>query len=275
MNLYDEQTVRDVDKFYAHPANLVVLFEDTVKKFGEKRAFGFKNPETREYEWVTYKEVAQRVNNARGGLSSIGLKKGEKLGVIINNSVEWFILENATHGLGATYVPMYEKELEKTWKYIIQDSGLRFLFVKDREILAKVEHLKDEIDTLEEIFIIYGDDEKSLNEIEKNGEKNPIESYKPHWSEMAEIIYTSGTTGDPKGVMLSHGNLSACSQSGYHIFPELDENSVSLAILPWAHTYGLSAELHNFLQFGGCIGLMESVDTLGEDFQKYKKYVET
>jgi len=82
------------------------------------------------------------------------------------------------------------------------------------------------------------------------------------------LIYTSGTTGEPKGVCLSHGNLSACTQAGYHIYPALNENSTSLAILPWAHSYGLSAELHNFMLFGGAIALMESVDTLAEDFSR-------
>jgi len=50
----------------------------------------------------------------------------------------------------------------------------------------------------------------------------------------------------------------------------INENSISLAILPWAHSYGLSAELHNFMQFGGAIALMESVDTLAEDFLKVR-----
>ncbi len=193
------------------------------------------------------------------------MKKGEKVGVIISNSVEWFILENATHGLGGAFVPMYEKELEKTWTYIIKDSGIRFLFVRNEAIFEKTKKFKSEISTLEEIFTIYGSGPGSMAELEKIGQENPVESYKPHWTEMAEIIYTSGTTGDPKGVMLSHGNLSACSQSGYLIYPDLDENSISLAILPWAHSYGLSAELHNFLQFGGAMGLMESVDTLAAD----------
>ncbi|PKN37800.1 MAG: hypothetical protein CVU62_08735 [Deltaproteobacteria bacterium HGW-Deltaproteobacteria-2] len=270
MITYTEKQIEELDKFYKHPRNLVDLFEDTAAKYGDRNAIGTKNLQTKQYEWITYKHLAERINNARGGLHQLGLKKGDAVGVIIGNSVEWYVLENASHGLGAMFVPMYEKELTKIWQYIIKDSGLKYLFVKDEKLFEKIKHFKDEIENLKEIFIIYGEGTNSLQALEEAGKKNPVQSYKPHWSEPADLIYTSGTTGDPKGVLLSHGNLSACSQAGYHIYPVLNENSTSLAILPWAHSYGLSAELHNFMQFGGAIALMESVDTLAEDFLKVR-----
>jgi len=267
---YTQKQIEELDKYYKHPRNLVDLFEDTAAERGDRKAIGTKNLQTRQYEWITYRQLAERINNARGGIHQLGITKGDAVGAIIGNSVEWYVLENASHGLGAVFVPMYEKELMRTWQYIVRDSGVKYLFVKDDKILEQVKHFKDEIETLKEIFVIYGDGEKSLKVLEEAGKKNPVSSYKPHWSEPAELIYTSGTTGEPKGVLLSHGNLSACSQSGYHIFPSLNENSISLAILPWAHSYGLSAELHNFMQFGGAIALMESVDTLAEDLVKVR-----
>ena len=267
---YSQKQIEGLDKFYKHPRNLVDLFEDTVTKWGERNAIGTKNPQTKAYEWISYQKLAERINHVRSAIHQLGINKGDAVGVIIGNSVEWYALENASHGLGAIFVPMYEKELMKTWQYIVRDSGVKYLFVKDEKIAEQVKHFKGEIETLKEIFTIYGDGEKSLKGLEEAGRQNPVPSYKPHWSEPAELIYTSGTTGEPKGVLLSHGNLSACSQSGYHIFPSLNEKAVSLAILPWAHSYGLSAELHNFMQFGGAVALMESVDTLAEDLLKVK-----
>ena len=267
---YSQKQIEGLDKFYKHPRNLVDLLEDTVTKWGERNAIGTKNSQTKAYEWITYQKLAERINHVRSAIHQLGINKGDAVGVIIGNSVEWYALENASHGLGAIFVPMYEKELMKTWQYIVRDSGVKYLFVKDEEIAEQVKHFKGEIETLKEIFTIYGDGEKSLKGLEEAGRQNPVPSYKPHWSEPAELIYTSGTTGEPKGVLLSHGNLSACSQSGYHIFPSLNEKAVSLAILPWAHSYGLSAELHNFMQFGGAVALMESVDTLAEDLLKVK-----
>ncbi len=267
---YTEKQIEELGKFYKHPRNLVDLFEDTVTKWGDRNAIGTKNLQTNQYEWITYKRLAERINNVRSGIHQLGIHKGDAVGVIIGNSVEWYVLENASHGLGAIFVPMYEKELMKTWQYIIRDSGVKYLFVKDKPLSEQLQHFKTEIETLKEVFTIYGEGDKSLKVLEEAGKNHPVKSYKPHWTEPAELIYTSGTTGEPKGVLLSHGNLSACSQSGYHIFPSLNEKSISLAILPWAHSYGLSAELHNFMQFGGAIALMESVDTLAEDLLKVK-----
>jgi hypothetical protein len=108
---YTRQQIEELDKFYKHPRNLVDLFEDTVTKWGERNAIGTKNPQTKQYEWITYKRLAERINNVRSGIHQLGIHKGDAVGVIIGNSVEWYVLENASHGLGAIFVPMYEKEL--------------------------------------------------------------------------------------------------------------------------------------------------------------------
>lgn len=265
MVLFEEEQMARLDPYYPYPNNLVDLFEGSARKWRERKLFGTKNLETRMYEWVTYAQVAKRVDHLRGGLAKLGLEKGESVGVIISNSVEWFVIENATHGLGGRYVPMYEKELEKTWKYIVQDSAVKYLFVRDEKIYHRVIEFKKEIPSLSDVLVIYGQGDHTLGALENTGRQNPVPSYKPHWSEIAELIYTSGTTGDPKGVLLSHGNLTHCSQSGYEIYPDLNCESVSLSILPWAHSYALSAELHNFIQFGGSMGIMESVETIGDD----------
>ncbi len=123
---------------------------------------------------------------------------------------------------------------------------------------------------LKEIFTVYGEGDRTMASLETMGSANPTPAYKPHWSEIAVIIYTSGTTGDPKGVVLTHGNLTHCSQAGYKVYPELNETSVGLSILPWAHSYAISGELHNFIQFGGSIGIMESLDTLIQDIQSVR-----
>ena len=88
----------------------------TIQLIGEKDSAGV-------YQWVTYSQIATRVNNLRAGLSAIGVKAGDTVGIIANNRKEWLIGEIATQGLGAAYVPMYEKELVSMWKYIIKDAA--------------------------------------------------------------------------------------------------------------------------------------------------------
>jgi len=56
---------------------------------GDRNAIGTKNIETKQHEWITYRQLAERINNARGGLHQLGINKGDAVGVIIGNSVEW------------------------------------------------------------------------------------------------------------------------------------------------------------------------------------------
>src|SRR5512145_511560 len=145
-----------VDTFYDNPNNLVDLFEQSVARWPDNRLFGAKNQSSGQYEWTTYKQIADRVNNLRGALKKQGLSKGDSVGIIINNCAEWFICEQAVHGLGGIFVPMYLQELQKVWQYIITDAAIKFLFVRDGNTFEKVKDFKKEIPTLKEIFVVYG-----------------------------------------------------------------------------------------------------------------------
>ncbi|NLD81710.1 MAG: Long-chain-fatty-acid--CoA ligase FadD15 [Deltaproteobacteria bacterium ADurb.Bin151] len=259
----------NLDAVYTKPNNLVDLFENSVAKFGSSNLFGTKNKTTDQYEWVTYGAVAERVNNLRGALNKLGLSKGEKVGVIVSNSVEWFVCCQATHGLGGVFVPMYEKELQKVWQYILQDADIKYVFVRDQKIYDVVKSFQKDIPTLKDIFILFGEGEKSLAQLEKTGKANPVPSYKPHWSETAFIIYTSGTTGDPKGVLLHHGNMTHNAQESRDTF-DVTEKDIGLSILPWAHSFGLTADLHCYLLGGGSLGFAESAEKLTINFSEVK-----
>ena len=259
----------DMNSAYDNPNNLVDLFEQSVVKYPNNRLFGTKNPASDQYEWVTFKQVAARVDNLRGGLNTLGLEKGEKVGVILNNCTEWFICEQAVHGLGGVLVPMYLQELPKVIQYIVADAEVKYLFVRDAGVYEKIKNFKGEIPTLKDIFLVCGEGENSMNALEETGKNNPAPSIKPSWSDLANIVYTSGTTGDPKGVMLSHGSLTLCARCGVDMFG-LDETMHVVAILPWAHVFGLSADLHDYIHCGGGIAFAESVDKLVQNFQEVK-----
>jgi long-chain acyl-CoA synthetase len=254
---------------YAKPDNLAESFAIAVQKFASNRLFGTKNA-AGEYEWVTYAEVGKRVDAVRGGLAKLGIKKGDKVGVISANRTEWAVCSYATYGLGAAYVPMYEKELTSMWKYILKDASIKVLFVSTPEIHSQIEQIRTDLPALEHIILFDNNKggENTLSALEQAGKSNPVAPYYPKPEEIAVLIYTSGTTGDPKGVLLSHGNCTSCSQSGYHLYQELNANSISFSHLPWAHSYGFSAELNNWIQFGGAIGLMDTMDTLAADLAK-------
>ena len=254
---------------YDKPDNLVDLVEDSVKAYGERPVFGTKNPQG-DYEWVTYRELGDRIDNLRGGLASVGVKKDDAVGIIANNRTEWAVCAFSTYGLGARYIPMYENELEKIWKYIINDSGIKVLLVASKEIYETVIGFKNETPALEKVFIIDATGENTMSELERQGKANPVKSIKPEPSDIAVLIYTSGTTGSPKGVLLSHGNFTTNVAAAKKMYPELGIDDRALSILPWAHSFGQTGELYCFIHVGGSVGFVESVKTIAEDMGKVK-----
>jgi len=254
---------------YDKPDNLVDLIEESVKAYGERPLFGTKNAQG-EYEWMTYREVGERIDNLRGGLAKAGVQKGDAVGIIANNRSEWAIAAFATYGLGARFIPMYENELEKIWKYIINDSGIKLLLVASPEIYEKVMAFKNETPALLKVFAIDAQGEDTMAELERSGKEKPTESIKPKPSDIAVLIYTSGTTGSPKGVLLSHGNFTSNVLAGKKLYPQLGREDRGLSILPWAHSFGQTGELYFFLHVGGSIGFIENVTTIAEDMANVK-----
>jgi len=252
------------------PDNLVGIFEETLARFGDREWLGTKNKKTNTYDWVTYRDVAERIDAIRGGLAKIGVKKGDGVAIIDNNSVEWAACCYATYGLGGRFIPMYKAELLKIWNYIIADSGTNVLFVRDKEIYEKVKNWTNEIESLKNIYIIDGTGPDTLAELEKLGKANPVPAIHPDAEDIAGLIYTSGTTGEPKGVLLSHGNFSSNVHACIKNMPMLDEHDRTLSFLPWAHSYGQTAELNTLIRMGASCGFAEGPQTIVDDLMLVK-----
>jgi long-chain acyl-CoA synthetase len=251
------------------PDNLVEIFEDSVKKYANNPLFGTKNS-SGTYEWITYSDFSRMVDGIRSGLVGLGVKKGDAVGIIANNRTEWAVCCYASYGVGALFVPMYEAELEKIQKYIIRDSGLKVLFVSKKELYEKALTWVNEIDSLKHVFIIDEKGPNSYQDLMDNGLKKVIPAIRPKSSDIAGLIYTSGTTGDPKGVLLSHGNFSSQVHALRKSFYMLDDKTRTLSFLPWAHSYGQTAELNTLLKLGGSTGFAEGPATIVGDLQLVK-----
>jgi long-chain acyl-CoA synthetase len=248
------------------PDNLVDFLEESVARYPDSPFLGTKKGPGA-YEWITFREFGDRVDKVRAGLASLGIHRGDAVGIIANNRTEWAICAYATYGLGARWVPMYEAELPSTWKYIVSDSGIKVLFCSKPEILEKVKDFLQDIPTLEKIILIEGRGRDTLEELEAAGAKNPVSSIRPDPDDVAALIYTSGTTGDPKGVLLTHGNFTSNSLAGQKLYPEFKHGDVLLSILPWAHSYAQTAELYTVTRLGAQLGIMGGIDTLVQDLQ--------
>lgn len=246
------------------PDNVVGILEQSVSKFPQRPFLGTKNKPLKQYDWITYADFGKRVDNVRSGLSQLGIQKDDAVGIISNNSTDWAICFFANSGLGARFVPMYEAELVQVWKYIINDAKIKLLFISKKAIYEKIKDALSSIPSLQKVIIMEGDGPDTLADLEKKGASKKVKSIHPDQSAICILIYTSGTTGDPKGVLLSQGNITSNAHATKGCFPNLNENDCSLSILPWAHVFGLG-ELVAYCLLGGSTGLAESAATIGED----------
>jgi long-chain acyl-CoA synthetase len=241
--------------------NLVEMFERSIKLYGARDLFGTKKDG--QWVWTTYAQFGKQVDNFRGGLASLGIKRGDCVAIVSNNRVEWAVAAYACYGLGAALVPMYEAQLPKEWAFIIDDCDAVAMIASTADILKKVEEIREKTPTLKHILGIDlpKSDPRSYAALLEVGEKSPVPAIKPEPQDTACLIYTSGTTGNPKGVILSHGNI-ASNINGVHEILPLEGADRSLSFLPWAHSFGHTCELHALLSLGGSMALAEAVDKI-------------
>ena len=251
------------------PDNIVEIMEKSVAKFSQRPFLGTKNKTLQQYEWITFADLGKRVDNVRSGLSQLGIKKDDAVGIICNNSTDWAVCFFATSGLDARLVPMYEAELAQVWKYIINDAQIKVLFISKKEIYTKIKDILSGIPTLQKVIVMEGDGPDTMVDLEKKGEAKKVKSIYPNPSSICILIYTSGTTGDPKGVLLSQANVTSNAHAAIACFPEMNENDRGLSILPWAHVFGLG-ELVIYCFLGGSIGFVESTTTIAADLALVK-----
>ncbi len=249
--------------------NLVELYEASVGRFAENPLFGMSHADG--WSWMSYHDFGEQVDFARAGFSGLGLEQGDRVAVISDNRIAWAVGAYATYGLGAAWVPMYEAQLSKEWEFIIADSGARIAVVADDGIRAQLEHHREKLPALEHVIVINGEAGGSAitwAELLSRGAEAPVNTVHPGSGDLAGLIYTSGTTGNPKGVMLSHGNITSNVNGFPDLFPITHEDRFA-SFLPWAHSFGQTVELHFLIAAGASAGLT-SARTLMDDLPAIK-----
>ncbi len=197
---------------------------------------------------VSSQELLRRVAGLSSVLVELGVKPGDRVGLLSPNRPEWHVADFAISGAGAANVPVYFKESPGRMAYILNHSGAKVVFAAGPEQAANLLASRGELKHVEH-FIVADGGESLPSEclryetlIASAGESG-IASYRQRAAnvlpgQLATIIYTSGTTGEPKGVMLSHSNLSSNAIDSCATFDLVANQDVALSFLPLAHVYG-------------------------------------
>ena len=246
------------------------LEDSLVTKYGDK--------------WVktSTQEFINKANALSRGLLRLGVKPNDKIAVIsLNNRTEWNIIDIGVLQIGAQNVPVYPTIGQEDYEYVLNHSEAKYCFVSCNEVLTKVNAIKKNVPSLKEVYsfneiesckswnevLELGKDESNQDEVEQL--KNSV---KPE--DLATLIYTSGTTGKPKGVMLSHKNLSKDALNSALRLPMEDGNAKALSFLPVCHVYERML-LYLYLYKGVSIHYAESLETISENIKEVKPDVMT
>ena len=196
-------------------------------------------------EWkpIASRAIYGRVRAVVQTLKSWGIGKGDRVALVSENRWEWAVTDFAVLAIGAVDVPLYQTLTPDQMGYMLRNSGVKAIFVSTKAQYQKVV-AAGEIPSLEHVVVFdegnfegaesFAEIVKGSAELEQRDATFDalVNEVKPE--DLATIIYTSGTTGDPKGVMLTHGNLASnlrYSTDGFGI----KKKDVSISFLPLSH----------------------------------------
>lgn len=205
----------------------------------------FNNRTESGWQSLSTKEFIESVKYVALGLQEIGMQRGDCVGILSNPSIEWTIVDMAIMVAGAVAVPLFANISDENFVYEAKETELKILFIEGVEQWQMFDRHAD----LFKMAIALGDlpsHEKGMTFAEIKEKGSQIDKQYPDRyqqmrarlqpSELGAIIYTSGSTGVPKGVELTHQNLTAVLDfAEFNWDPTKDRY---LSILPLAHVFG-------------------------------------
>lgn len=261
-----------------------------------------------EGKWTTFShdELLDEVECFALGLLQLGVVPGERVGIVSENRTEWAIADFALTALGAVDVPIFTSLTPDQEAWIFNDCQIHSVIVSTELQLRKILEVREQVPSLNTIIIINQVDDATLNEISHRygvvsgpGTRRLIMAFKEvvilgrmvsdknvrreKFQTMAErvrpedlltLIYTSGTTGNPKGVMLTHKNLTSNISAAVDAF-DITEDDVFLSYLPMCHSYERMSGYYLAFFCGATTYMVDSIESVAEYMREVRPTIMT
>jgi long-chain acyl-CoA synthetase len=238
---------------------------------------------------ITYAEALEKIDAISAWFLSIGIKKGDRLAIIMDNSPDYILYDQALQQIGGVNTSIYPTLSEAEVEYILNDSGAKTILVGSTFLFRKVTKVADNCPELIRIIACDGAERfknkstlkaglTGFNAIIEEGRKL-IQEYRPAIdaareailpSDLSCLIYTSGTTGTPKGVMLTHYNLVENVRTSLIQIPVVEKTDLFLSFLPLSHVFERTATYHISLYAGCKIAFAQSLELLARNMGEVK-----
>ncbi len=237
--------------------NVVDLIRRAVERYPQREAMRWKVPKAQRAEgdadgaWTsrTYREMWDWVTQLSLGLKDLGIRDGDTICIIARTRPEWSISDIASMALGVVTCPIYPQSEPGQAAFVINNVAAKLIFVENAQQAAKVDGIRGECPTLEHVVSFEASGklpEGTLTLDDVMARADMDAANRRAWgdgisaierSHLATVIHTSGTTANPKGAMLSHGNLLFNYEAANQVV-DFYETDVFLAFLPLSHIYG-------------------------------------
>jgi long-chain acyl-CoA synthetase len=270
---------------YSHVRSLSEIWPLAAKRHGDTVAL--RDPHAKPEVVITYTQLAEKIQQFGAGLQALGVKAGDRISLISDNSPRWFIADQGIMTAGAVNAVRSSQAEKEELLFIIANSGSTALVLEDLKTFKKLSGSEavatlgaSRLNDLPISFVVLISDEtppaeetlKVLNfqQLMEIGAQHTLQPVEQSRDNLATLIYTSGTTGKPKGAMLSHGNLMhQLITMGTVVQPKIGD--IFLSILPSWHVYERTVEY--FLLSQGCTLVYTNLRSVKRDLKELKPHL--
>ena len=211
---------------------------------------------------TTYGELREQVDHFRGGLASIGVGEGDRVGLLLGNTPQFVVSYLATLGLGAVAVPLNPLSPAPEIERELADVGAKAVLIGELSADSWAGVDRDAVPSVETVVSTESgvSDTSGLIAFGDLLESEPVDRVDVGSDDLAVLIFTSGTAGSPRAAMLTHGNLLANILQSSTAEGHLNADDVVYGVLPMFHIFGLNVVIGLGLSVGATILLVQRFD---------------